>query len=139
MNKLCTQPCKPIVDDLNRRDALLKSDDDERERKINKKIDRVVDCIETKIPSRLFWKAVGFGAFFIFIFVGGMLWSLKGTISEIDTNVKVLGITFNRTENSLERYVIKTDNKIEKLEDRVGAVERGETYYRYHDLEKEKE
>jgi hypothetical protein len=142
----CVQPCKPIVDDLDKRDAKLVDDLDKRDNKlqmmlkqwdeaIHRKLDKVFECLETKIPSRIFWRALGFGGFFVFVFMGGMMWSLKSTVSEIDTNVKIMNVTVNSTGINVKENIIRAEQKYNEFDRRLDKIERGDVYYKLKEKE----
>jgi len=117
----CTQPCIAIVAELNLRDD-----------KMDKKLDALHKCLETKVPSKLFWKLAGGIATVVFIGIGGTLWSLKSEVSEVLTIQRVNAVSLKYTAESLKDHLIEARKEGTELERRVDMIEQGKTYYNFH-------
>ena len=147
--QMCIQPCTVVLENLDKRDVKLEKEMYTWQDNINKNLTGINACMQSKIPSKLFWKAVGFGGFFVFIFIGGMMWSLKDTVSNMDTSVQVMSVTVKSTErilnNEIRRSEIewrehkdKASDAYQALENRVDKIERGETYFNFHNKSQDK-
>ena len=128
---ICIQPCIPIVTELDKRGMLIKEAMTEEVDKIHGKLDTIFTCLGTKVPSKLFWKLVGA---FILCFgpMLGFVWSIKSTVANIDTNIQVMAVTVNNNAKNLDIHVIKRD----VLEERINRIEKGETYFNFHNKNK---
>ena len=147
--------CKPIVLELNARDEKLKVELDKTAEKvkaeldslmtkIHVKLDGIYSCLASKIPSRLFWRVIG--GFFTLVFgicgvgIAATLWSIYGTVLEVNSKVDVLDVTVKSTAVDLKTHLIRYERKSDQVDARLNKVEQGETYYRYHEkTEKQKE
>lgn len=122
---MCAQPCIPIVNELDKRDS-----------EVHTKLDNIYTCLGTKVPSKIFWRlATGVGII-VFIGIGGTLWEMKSTISQIDTNVKVMTVTVNSTSQNLSSHITRADSKFDEFDERLDSIERGDTYFNFHNRNK---
>lgn len=133
----CRQPCEPIVKVIEKRDASWKESLVKLESEVHAKLDKIFTCLGTKIPSKLFWKLISAGAFFIFVVIGGSvagtLWSLRSTIADIATDVKVMSVSVKLTANQMNQHVTRAEMKYDEFDKRLDSIERGETYFNFHD------
>ena len=138
----CKNPCDPIVKELNNRDEEFKKVIDNLDGRVHSKLDKIFTCLAEKIPSKLFWRIVFAGMTFVFIIIGGgvagTFWALKNSISEIDTNVKVMAVTVNRTAEDMNTHIIRAEQKYDSFDQRLDSIERGDTYFNFHNREKER-
>ena len=152
--EICGEPCKPIVNELNSRDDKLKlqlektaeqvkTELEKSQSIIHVKLDGIYTCLASKIPSRLFWRVVTMFSVLIFGICGagiaGTLWSIYGTVLEVNKKVAVMAVTIENTSSNLKSYLIRYERKSDQVDGRLNKVEQGETYYRYHDkIERQK-
>jgi len=146
--------CKPIVLELNARDEKLKTELDKTAEKVKEELDKTLStlhvkldgiytCLASKVPSKLFWKIITGFSIFVFGICGagivGTLWSIYGTVLEVNKKVAVMAVTLENTSSDLKTHLIRYERKSDQVDARLNKVEQGETYYRYHDkTEKEK-
>jgi len=85
------------------------------------------------------------GGFFTLAFgIGGVgiastLWSIYGTVLEVNSKVDVMAVTVKDTREDLKYHLIRGEMQNIEIDKRLDKVEQGETYYRYHEkTEKEK-
>ena len=151
---ICSEVCRPIVIELNDRDDKLKVELDKTAEKVKAELDKtqsilhvkldgIYTCLASKVPSRLFWRVVG--GFFTLVFgicgigIAGTLWSIYGTVLEVNNKVDVMAVTVKDTREDLKYHLIRGEMQNIEIDKRLDKVERGETYYRYHEkTEKEK-
>ena len=130
---VCKEVCKPIVVEFDKRNEKLKIDLDKRDEVFHERLDNLNKCMQDKIPSRLFWKLVGGAAVIIFIGIGGALWEMKSSVADLSTCIKVMNVTVMDTSQLVKDHLLSTEEKFDRYEDRLDAIEKGETYYRYHE------
>ena len=140
---ICKEVCKPIIVELNSRDERLKTSLEKFHQVLTVKLDGIYTCLSSKIPSRLFWRVIG--GFFTLVFgicgigIAGTLWSIYGTILEVNQKVEVMAVTVKNTREDLKYHLVRYEIQNRAIDERLDKVERGETYYRYHEKnEKEK-
>jgi len=140
---VCKEVCKPIIVELNSRDERLKTSLEKFHQVLTVKLDGIYTCLSSKIPSRLFWRVIG--GFFTLVFgicgigIAGTLWSIYGTILEVNQKVEVMAVTVKNTREDLKYHLVRYEIQNRAIDERLDKVERGETYYRYHEKnEKEK-
>ena len=140
---VCKEVCKPIIVELNSRDERLKTSLEKFHQVLTVKLDGIYTCLSSKIPSRLFWRVIG--GFFTLVFgicgigIAGTLWSIYGTILEVNQKVEVMAVTVKNTREDLKYHLVRYEIQNRAIDERLDKVERGETYYRYHEkAEKEK-
>ena len=140
---ICKEVCKPIVVELNSRDERLKTTLEKSHQVLTVKLDGIYTCLSSKIPSRLFWRVIG--GFFTLVFgicgigIAGTLWSIYGTILEVNQKVEVMSVTVKNTREDLKYHLVRYEMQNRAIDEPLDKVERGETYYRYHEkTEKEK-
>jgi len=140
---VCKEVCKPIIVELNSRDERLKTSLEKFHQVLTVKLDGIYTCLSSKIPSRLFWRVIG--GFFTLVFgicgigIAGTLWSIYGTILEVNQKVEVMAVTVKNTREDLKYHLVRYEIQNRAIDERLDKVERGETYYRYHEkTEKEK-
>ena len=140
---VCKEVCKPIIVELNSRDERLKTSLEKFHQVLTVKLDGIYTCLSSKIPSRLFWRVIG--GFFTLVFgicgigIAGTLWSIYGTILEVNQKVEVMAVTVKNTREDLKYHLVRYEMQNRAIDERLDKVERGETYYRYHEkTEKEK-
>ena len=151
---ICKEVCKPIIVELNSRDEKLKTSLEKTAEKVRLeqektnqiltvKLDGIYTCLSSKIPSRLFWRVIG--GFFTLVFgicgigIAGTLWSIYGTVLEVNQKVEVMAVTVKNTREDLKYHLVRYEMQNRAIDERLDKVERGETYYRYHEkTEKEK-
>ncbi len=97
----CEVPCKPVDDKLTA---------------INK-------CIKLKTPLKLFYWVAGGIVFFVVIVIGGAQWKIVDSIKDIDTNVKVMKVTVDSTQLSLNTHMGKSERVLEEYEKRLDTLE----------------
>ena len=157
--EICGEVCKPIVlelnrrddklkvelektadkvkDELNRKDEGLKVELDQTAIKLHTKLDGIYTCLASKVPSKLFWKIITGFSIFVFGICGagivGTLWSIYGTVLQVNEKVAVMAVTLDITSSNLKTHLIRDDLKNDQVDARLNKVEQGETYYRYHD------
>ena len=152
---ICSEVCRPIVIELNERDDKLRVELDKTAEKVKTELDKtqsilhvkldgIYTCLASKVPSRLFWRVVG--GFFTLVFgicglgIAGTLWSIYGTVLEVNNKVDVMAVTVMDTREDLKYHLVRYDVQGKIITERLNRVEQGETYYRYHDkTEKQKE
>jgi len=151
----CGEVCKPIVLELNHRDEKLKAELDKTAEKVKEELDKTLStlhvkldgiytCLASKVPSKLFWKIITGFSIFVFGICGagivGTLWSIYGTVLEVNKKVAVMAVTLENTSSDLKTHLIRYERKSDQVDARLNKVEQGETYYRYHEkTEKQKE
>ena len=151
----CGEVCKPIVLELNHRDEKLKAELDKTAEKVKEELDKtlitlhgkldgIYTCLASKVPSKLFWKIITGFSIFVFGICGagivGTLWSIYGTVLEVNKKVAVMAVTLENTSSDLKTHLIRYERKSDQVDARLNKIEQGETYYRYHDkTEKQKE
>jgi len=140
---ICKEVCKPIIVELNNRDERLKTTLEKSHQVLTVKLDGIYTCLSSKIPSRLFWRVIG--GFFTLVFgicglgIAGTLWSIYGTVLEVNQKVEVMAVTVKNTREDLKYHLVRYEMQNRQTDERLDKVERGETYYRYHEkTEKEK-
>ena len=146
--EICGEVCKPIVLELNRRDDKLKvelektadkvkEELDKTQSTLHVKLDGIYTCLASKVPSKLFWKIIT--GFSILVFgicgagIAGTLWSIYGTVLQVNEKVAVMAVTLENTSSNLKTHLIRYEWKSDQVDSRLNKVEQGETYYRYHD------
>jgi len=132
---ICKIPCKPIVDELSKIEIELKNEVKERDEATHKKLDAMSKCIEDKVPSRLFWKLTGGASVMIFLVFGAMMWDMKTSISDLDKNISVMAVSVNSNSESLKTHLDRSERTMEKIDERLDKIERGETYYNFYEKE----
>jgi len=130
---VCNEVCKPIVIELDKRNEKLKKDLDDRDKIFHERLDNLNKCMQDKIPSRLFWKLAGGAAIIIFIGIGGALWEMKSSVAELSTNIKVMNVTVIANSQLVKEHTLSSNIKFNRYDDRLDAIERGDTFYRYYD------
>lgn len=99
---------------------------------IDQKLSKIEACVASKTPQRLFYWAVGGIAAFVVLVIGGAQWKMAASISDIDTNVKVMKVTVDSTKLNLDRHIITSERKLEEYEGRIDDLEHktwnGKTY-----------
>ena len=151
----CGEVCKPIIMELNHRDEKLKTELDKTAEKVKEELDKTLStlhgkldgiytCLASKVPSKLFWKIITGFSIFVFGICGagivGTLWSIYGTVLEVNKKVAVMAVTLENTSSDLKTHLIRYERKSDQVDARLNKVEQGETYYRYHEkTEKQKE
>ena len=140
---ICKEVCKPIIVELNNRDERLKTTLEKSHQVLTVKLDGIYTCLSSKIPSRLFWRVIG--GFFTLVFgicglgIAGTLWSIYGTVLEVNQKVEVMAVTVKNTREDLKYHLVRYEMQNRQTDERLDKVEQGETYYRYHEkTEKEK-
>jgi len=140
---ICKEVCKPIIVELNSRDERLKTSLEKFHQVLTVKLDGIYTCLSSKIPSKLFWRVIG--GFFTLVFgicgigIAGTLWSIYGTVLEVNQKVEVMSVTVKNTREDLKYHLVRYEIQNRAIDERLDKVERGETYYRYHEKnEKEK-
>ena len=147
--------CKPIVLELNARDEKLKTELDKTAEKVKEELDKTLStlhvkldgiytCLASKVPSKLFWKIITGFSILVFgicgVGIAGTLWSIYGTVLQVNEKVAVMAVTLENTSSDLKTHLIRYERKSDQVDARLNKVEQGETYYRYHDkTEKQKE
>ena len=147
-NPMCGEVCKPIVLELNRRDEKLKSELgktaekvkaelDKSQGTLHVKLDGIYTCLASKIPSKLFWRVVTGFSILVFgicgVGIAGTLWSIYGTVLQVNEKVAVMAVTLEHTSSNLKTHLIRYERKSDQVDARLNKVEQGETYYRYHE------
>ena len=134
---VCNEVCKPIVVELDKRDEKMRVNLEKVVEKIHIKLDGIYTCLASKVPSKLFWKIITGFSIFVFGICGagivGTLWSIYGTVLQVNEKVAVMTVTLDITSSNLKTHLIRDDLKNDQVDARLNKVEQGETYYRYHD------
>ena len=90
---------------------------------IDDKLLTIEKCVKSKTPQTLFYWAVGGIAVFVVVVIGGAQWKMLDTIKDIDTNVKVMQVTVNSTQFSLNNHMIKSERVLDEYEKRLDSLE----------------
>ena len=134
---VCNEVCKPIVVELDKRDEKMRVNLEKVVEKIHIKLDGIYTCLASKVPSKLFWKIITGFSIFVFGICGagivGTLWSIYGTVLQVNEKVAVMAVTLDITSSNLKTHLIRDDLKNDQVDARLDKVEQGEIYYRYHD------
>ena len=132
----CIQPCTPIVEELDKRDTKLEKILENKDKEVHKKLDSIFTCLGTKIPSALFWRIVYGLGILVFVVggagIGGTLWGIYGMVSEVKTDVKVMGVTVNNTSIDLKSHMARASTKHDEFDSRLDDIEKGETFYNFY-------
>lgn len=131
----CERLCVPIVEEFKIRDSEIK----DRDKFLHEKLRKIFDCLERKVPSKLFYwvmsGVISAGAFFSIVVVGGTLWNLSDKTNLIATDIKVMNVTVEASSDALRSHIVATDVRFREQEVRIDKIEKGETYYQYHNRE----
>lgn len=90
---------------------------------IDDKLDAIERCVKSKTPQTLFYWAVGGIAAFVVIVIGGAQWKMVDSIKDIDTNVKVMKVTVDATQLSLNTHMGKAEGVLDEYEKRLDSLE----------------
>jgi len=145
--EICSEVCKPIVLELDRRrdmdriDLERRTKDkiidlDKRDEKIHNKLDKIYTCLGAKIPSKLFWRVVSGFSIFIFVICGvgitGTLWSIYGMVSEVKAQIQVVSVTVDTTAVDLKSHLVRAEKKYDIFDSRLDKVEQGDTFFNFY-------
>jgi hypothetical protein len=97
----CTVPCEPI----------------------DTKLTAIEKCVKTKTPQKLFYWAVGGIAVFCVIVIGGAQWKMVDDIKDISTDVKVMKVTVDSTQQNLSNQIVRSERLFEEYERRLDVLE----------------
>jgi len=97
----CSVPCKPIDD----------------------KLSAIEECVKSKTPQKLFYWAVGGIAAFVVLVIGGAQWKIVEKVNKIDTNVQVMQVTVNATQQGLDKHLSFSGTASREIEKRLDSLE----------------
>ena len=145
---ICTQPCKPIVESLEKIELKFEAEQKERDVEVHKKLDGIFACLADKIPSKLFWRVVYGLGILVFVVGGagisGTLWSIygnvlevKGSVLEVKGELAVMAVTVNNTSVNLRGHMDRAQNKNDIFDERLDSIEQGTTFFNFYNKQHE--
>jgi hypothetical protein len=124
----CTMPCKPIVEELDKRSDKVVKEIDKRDEIVLVRLEKLDKCVnklsKDKAPINLVYKIVGAFAFFGIVVIGTMQWKTYHSTNDIKVDVSAIKVNTSNTKSELESHIRWDNTRHDKLRDEVNELYR---------------
>jgi len=107
----CTQPCKPILDELTKIYTYIRDEFKE-----------VTECIHKKIPARLYYWSFGGLCTFTVIVVGGFQWKILDQQKVMNIGIEVVKTEVKNINSSVDYHIRVDDARHLRNQDKIDEL-----------------
>ena len=124
----CTMPCKPIVEELDKRSENLAKEITKKDEAVLLRLEKLDKCVNNlakeKAPLSIVYRVVGAFAFFGIVVIGTMQWKTYHSMNEVRVNVSAIKVNTANTKEELHNHIKWDNTRHDRMQDEVNTLYR---------------